>query len=109
MNLTIDVVEDEDKTIVLLDGELDILTAPELKNKLLKIVSQDNHKLEVDLENVSYMDSTGIGVFINTYKNAQKTNSSLELTNLQDKVLRLFKITGIDELIDIKSTSRGGK
>lgn len=109
MNLTIDVVEDEDKTIVLLDGELDILTAPELKNKLLKIVSQDNHKLEVDLENVSYMDSTGIGVFINAYKNAQKTNSSLELTNLQDKVLRLFKITGIDELIDIKSTSRGGK
>lgn len=109
MNLKIDVTENTDKTIVFLSGELDIYTAPELKDTLLKIVSQNNHTLEVDLENISYMDSTGIGVFINAFKNAKKTNSHLQLINLQEKVLRLFKITGLDELIDIKCTSRGGK
>lgn len=109
MNLQIDIEEQKNKTIVSLGGELDIYTAPSLKEKLLELISEEGHTLEVDLENVSYMDSTGIGVFINVFKNATATKSHLRLINLTDRVSRLFEITGLDELIEIESTSRGGK
>ncbi len=62
----------------------------------------------VDLENVSYMDSTGLGVFISALKATKEHNSELRLVSLQDRVERLFEITGLNSIINIDSTVQGG-
>lgn len=109
MDLDIDVVEKQDKTIVKLSGEIDVYTAPELKDILLPLVEKENNNVEVCFSDVDYMDSTGLGIFINALKSSKAHNSHMELVNLTERVLRLFKITGLDEIIDINQKIRGVK
>ncbi|SDR06461.1 anti-sigma B factor antagonist [Virgibacillus subterraneus] len=108
MNLKVDVAEENEKSIVSLIGEIDAYTAPQLKESLLPLTRIDSQLIEVDLEDVNYMDSTGLGVFISALKSTKENNSHLKLVNLQERVLRLFKITGLDEIIDITTAIRGG-
>ncbi|WBX80658.1 MULTISPECIES: STAS domain-containing protein [Virgibacillus] len=108
MNLTINVVEETKKSIVNLSGEIDAYTAPQLKEMLLPLTQQRGNIVEVDLKNVTYMDSTGLGIFISALKSTKEHESMMRLVNIQDRVLRLFKITGLDEIMDINAAIRGG-
>src|SRR5699024_2500777 len=108
MNLTIDTEQEHDRTVLFLSGELDIYTAPNLKEKLVPLVEQKDAMVEIDMDEVNYMDSTGIGVFIHALKTAKQSGSKMKLTNLQEKTMRLFEITGLDEVLDINSSIRGG-
>lgn len=108
MNLDINVNQLGNKSTCTLTGEIDAYTAPQLKEAILPLTMQAEHIVEVDLENVSYMDSTGLGVFISALKSTKEHQSELKLVNLQDRVLRLFKITGLDEIMDLKAAIRGG-
>lgn len=109
MNLEIDVTIEEDKSIVYLSGEIDVYTAPKLKEALLPLSQQEDHVVEVYLDEVNYMDSTGLGIFIGILKSTKEKNSSLKLVNLQERVHRLFKITGLHEIMDINFTIGGKK
>lgn len=104
MNLEVDVVEENDKSKVILSGEIDAYTAPKLKSALLPLTKINGKTVEVDLDQVGYMDSTGLGVFIGALKSTKEYNSHLTLVNLQDRVMRLFKITGLNEIMDINGT-----
>ncbi|WP_164214635.1 STAS domain-containing protein [Virgibacillus sp. YIM 98842] len=108
MDLTIDILTEDKKSIVHLSGEIDAYTAPDLKEKLLPLTKHPDHVVEVNLENVNYMDSTGLGVFISGLKASKENGSHLKLVHPQEKVARLFKITGLDEVLDINSAIRGG-
>ncbi|SFB38911.1 anti-sigma B factor antagonist [Lentibacillus halodurans] len=108
MNLKIDVAEGNGKSVVKLSGEIDAYTAPQLKEKLLPLTNREGHRTEVNLENVHYMDSTGLGIFISALKSTKENDSEMRLVDLQDRVLRLFRITGLDEIITIDTAIRGG-
>ncbi|WP_164671078.1 STAS domain-containing protein [Virgibacillus doumboii] len=107
MNLQIDVTESNEKSVVNLTGEIDAYTAPKLKEAVLPLTKANGQTVEVNLEDVDYMDSTGLGVFISALKSTKENDSKLKLVNLQDRVARLFKITGLDEIIDIGTAIRG--
>ncbi|GGJ90924.1 anti-sigma-B factor antagonist [Lentibacillus kapialis] len=108
MNLNIDVAEGNEKSVVKLSGEIDAYTAPELKDNVLPLTKKEGHQTEINMENVHYMDSTGLGIFISALKSTNENNSTMRLVDLQDRVLRLFQITGLDELITIDTAIRGG-
>ncbi|KAB8137948.1 STAS domain-containing protein [Gracilibacillus oryzae] len=109
MNLNIEVNDQGLTQSVKLAGEIDAYTAPKLKEALLPLVKKANVTVIVDLEHVNYMDSTGLGVFISALKAAKEYESELKLVSLQDRVHRLFEITGLENIINIDSTVRGGK
>ncbi|ASK61248.1 anti-anti-sigma factor [Virgibacillus phasianinus] len=109
MNLEIDVVEENSKSKLNVSGEIDAYTAPKLKEALLPLTKVSGNTVEVNLDEVGYMDSTGLGVFISALKSTKEFDSHLVLVNLQERVLRLFKITGLDEIMDINSGIRGGQ
>ncbi|HLR03498.1 MAG TPA: STAS domain-containing protein [Virgibacillus sp.] len=108
MDLSIKVDSDNEVTYIYLAGEVDAYTAPKLKEAVLPKTEIENHVVKVDLGEVNYMDSTGLGVFISALKSTKENNSHLKLVHLQDRVARLFRITGLDEVIDINSTIEGG-
>jgi anti-sigma B factor antagonist len=109
LNLSIEVNEQEVTKSLKLAGEIDAYTAPKLKEALLPLVKNRQATVIVDLEDVNYMDSTGLGVFISALKATKEFESELKLVSLQDRVRRLFEITGLDNIINIDSTVRGGK
>lgn len=107
MDLSIEVIDQIDKSTVELNGEIDVYTAPKLRDALIPLTKTPNYMLEVDLKNVNYMDSTGLGVFISVLKSTKENESHFKLINLQERVLRLFTITGLDEIININATIQG--
>ncbi len=107
MNLHIDDLKDGDSSILKLSGEIDAYTAPRLKEHLLNLI-EENKEVQVDMQQVNYMDSTGLGVFISALKTSKEVDKTFKLINLQDNVYRLFNITGLNEVIDIENTVRGG-
>lgn len=107
MNLSIDTVKENNQMIVHVSGEVDIYTAPDLKKQLLELTKQEGQSVVVDLSHVNYMDSTGIGVFISALKSTKENESHLKLVNLQSQVMRLFDITGLNEIIEIQPEIRG--
>lgn len=102
MNLTIDIIDEGNQYIVKLLGEIDVYTASKLKNKLIPLTEHEGRLVKIDLNDISYLDSTGLGVFINAFKSAKQHNSKVKIIHVRDRVLRLFKVTGLHEIMDIQ-------
>lgn len=103
MNLSIDLNEKIEGVIVELRGEIDIYTAPKLKESLIPLTEQSGHTICVDLKEVTYLDSTGLGIFIHALKSATKNKSHLKIIRAKDRVLRLFEVTGLNEIMTIQT------
>jgi|SRR5690625_2218760 len=108
VNLEIDVVEEGAYHVVKLNGEIDVYTAPKLKEKIIPLTEKEGNKVKIDLKNTYYLDSTGLGVFISAYKSTKKNNSELKLIHVRDRVLRLFKVTGLHEIMDLDVEEKDG-
>ncbi|MGG1679213.1 anti-sigma factor antagonist [Neobacillus sp. NRS-1170] len=103
MNLVFEKHHSKEKTFVALGGEIDAFTAPKLKEELLPLAGAENQFLIISLKDVSYIDSTGLGVFVGLFKQITKNNGKLKLVELSDRLERLFQITGLDNIIDIST------
>ncbi|MRX72084.1 anti-sigma factor antagonist [Bacillus lacus] len=109
MNVKIDSsTQDNNKTLVHVEGEIDAFTAPKLREQLIPLAEQEQPNITINLSKVSYMDSTGLGVFVGLLKVVRKNEGQLELVELSDRLERLFEITGLSDIIDISSKSEGG-
>lgn len=108
MNLEIRVDETNGIVTVFLIGEIDAYTVSELQEIMDAIVEEKKPNIIVDLEKVNYIDSTGVGMFIGTLKSVKEYDGKLQLLNMQDRVYRLFQITGLTEVMDVKAAIRGG-
>lgn len=106
MELSINISDEENKKVIRLSGEIDAYTAPQLKDKLLSFTKNNGNFVQVDMESVSYMDSTGLGVFISALKSTKENGSQMELINLSDRVYRVFQITGLDEIMDLNRINK---
>ena len=99
MTLKITELEKNDKICKMsIDGEMDINTYKKVKDKLNKIIDEESIDIELDFENLSYIDSTGIGVLIGILKKLNKKEQSLVIKNAKDNIKRLFNITGLDKI-----------
>lgn len=102
MELIIHSREYSDTLKVFIEGEIDTYTAPKLRDKLDSIEVKPEGLIELDLSKVTYMDSTGLGVFVALYKNVTRENGNLKLVGLTAKIKRLFTITGLSELMNVE-------
>ncbi|MDQ0228070.1 anti-sigma factor antagonist [Metabacillus niabensis] len=108
MDIKIEITNNSDETNISITGEIDVYTAPKLRESIFPLAQMPNPSIVVSLANVSYMDSTGLGVFIGLLKMVRKNEGQLRLIELSERLVRLFRITGLNDIIDISSKSKGG-
>ena len=101
MELGIDVRRVDSAAVVDVKGEIDVYTAPKLREKLIELVSEGTYKVVVNLEDVDFLDSTGLGVLVGALKRVKAHDGSLSLVCTQDKILKTFKITGLTKVFPI--------
>ncbi len=104
MELGIDVREVGSQSVVDVKGEIDVYTAPKLREKLIELVSEGSYDVVVNLEGVDFLDSTGLGVLVGALKRVKAHDGSLSLVCTQDKILKIFKITGLTKVFPIHDT-----
>lgn len=94
----------DDRTVVRVAGEIDVYTAPQLREHLDHEIESGAHDLVVDLAGVTFMDSTGLGVLVGRLKQVRSNNGSMRLVCAQDRVIKVFLITGLDKVFEIHPT-----
>jgi anti-sigma B factor antagonist len=88
-------------TVLSVKGEVDVYTAPRLREKLVELVSQGKLKVIVDLEGVDFLDSTGLGVLVGGLKRLRSHDGDLQLVCTQQRILKVFEITGLTKVFAI--------
>ena len=85
-------------------GTIDISTARRLRELLIDLVSTDNCQLIVNLDQVEFLDSTGLGVLVGGLKRVRAHDGSLDLVCTQERILKIFRITGLTKVFGIHET-----
>lgn len=101
MKLTVATTERDDVTIVTVSGEVDVYTAPQLRSALEECVAAGHTTFIVDLKDVGFLDSTGLGVLVGRLKAVKKLDGWLRVVCTDERILRLFGITGLDRVLPI--------
>ena len=104
MDLSVSSSEQGGVTIVHVAGEIDVYTAPLLREVLDKQIAEGRTDLVVDLEKVTFMDSTGLGVLVGRLKLVRGQNGSLRIVSAEERILKVFSITGLDKVFHIYPT-----
>ena len=101
MDLSLSTRTEGDRTIVEVGGEIDVYTAPRLREQLVDLVADGKYHLVVDMERVDFLDSTGLGVLVGGLKRVRAHDGSLDLVCTQERILKIFRITGLTKVFGI--------
>jgi anti-sigma B factor antagonist len=93
-----------DQTVVDVTGEIDVYTAPVLREELASLIDNERTDLIVDLSAVGFMDSTGLGVLVGALKKVRTLGGDLRLVINQEKILKVFRITALTQVFTIHAT-----
>ncbi|MEO6987960.1 MAG: STAS domain-containing protein [Aquihabitans sp.] len=104
MDLRIDVAEHGDWSVLQIRGEIDIATAPRLREQLISLVNDQRYQLVVDMEAVEFIDSTGLGVLIGALKRVRAHDGDLQVVLTNTRILKVFEITQLDTIFRISPT-----
>lgn len=104
MKLSVSTTERDDVVIVTVSGEVDVYTAPQLRSVLEERIAAGHTRIVVDLKDVGFLDSTGLGVLVGRLKAVKKLEGWLRVVCTDERILRLFGITGLDRVLAVHET-----
>jgi anti-sigma B factor antagonist len=105
VDLTLSTRELDGATIVSVGGEIDVYTAPRLRDQITDLVGDGVYDLIIDMEAVEFLDSTGLGVLVGGLKKVRAHNGSMQLICTQDRLLKIFRITGLAKVFTIHGSA----
>ncbi|MCU1656168.1 MAG: anti-sigma factor antagonist [Pseudonocardiales bacterium] len=82
-------------------GEVDVYSAPALRDRLSELLTTDNKVVIVDLGDVGFLDSTGLGALVAARTAATEAGGRLPVVCDRERILKLFRITGLDTVFEI--------
>jgi anti-sigma B factor antagonist len=85
-----------------IEGEIDVATAPLLRESLLALVDGGARRINLDLAAVGFVDSSGLGVLVGALRKLEDNNGGrLRVENVQDGVRKVFEITGLGPMFGL--------
>jgi anti-sigma B factor antagonist len=87
--------------VIYLTGEVDLYTAPKLKEELINLIEGGASSLVVDMTETSFIDSTTLGVLISGLKRLGPNGGKLALVITDRNIRKVFEITGLDRVFSI--------
>jgi anti-sigma B factor antagonist len=103
MELQIAEQKDGALCVLTLVGEVDVYTAPSLKEKLVDNIESGCSNVLVDMEKVTFIDSSGLGVLVSGLRRARERGGSVRILCTRENILKIFRITGLDKVFPIFS------
>jgi anti-sigma B factor antagonist len=101
--LTIEVEQSHDSAVVTLKGELDLSGSPLLREHLVRLTEMGVYSVVMDLSELTFIDSTGLGVFIMDWRRLTVEGGSFVVRGPRPRVRRIFEIAGLAPMLDPSS------
>ena len=92
---------DAETHVIALGGEVDLYTAPEFKERMVKVIEEGKKRVVVDLSEATFIDSTTLGVLVGGVKRLRPSGGSLALVCTDQNIQKIFEITGLDRVFPI--------
>jgi len=89
---------EKDVTVVKVRGELDVFSSPRLREQLLDVIDTGPIRLVVDLSDVTFLDSTGLGVLVGIYHRLRARNGTMSFVGANERVRRVFHVTQLTKI-----------
>ena len=91
--------------VIKLRGELDVNTAESVEKALDEVVRLEPVEIQIDCQELQYISSRGLGVFISRFQEIKDKQIAFFLFNMSDQIRYVFRVLGLEELIDIRPSS----
>lgn len=88
-------------TVVRVSGELDLHTSPQLRDHTLALLGEPPVQIALDMSDVSFMDSSSLGMLITCLKRVRERDGRLVLAGVSGSPLKVFTLTGLDRVFDM--------
>ncbi len=98
MDLSLETRQENGRTIIEVGGEIDVYTAPKLRECITNLVDEGQVDLVIDLEQVEFMDSTGLGVLVGIYHRLRARDGTMSFMGVNDRVRRVFHVTQLTKI-----------
>ena len=90
-----------DLTVVSVTSDLDVLTAPRLRDRLIEVIDEGRHNLAVDLTECEFIDSSGLSALVTALKRARSENGDLAMVCPSGNVRRLIEVVALDQVFTL--------
>lgn len=90
-----------DHVVLEIGGEIDVYTAPKVRERLIEMINSGQRYIVVDLSRVDFLDSTGLGVLVGARRRLDVSGGRLRLVCPHERLLKIFRITGLDSIFEI--------
>jgi anti-sigma B factor antagonist len=104
MQLEIEIKAEDGRYVVIPRGEVDLVTQAQLKEVINELVVAGNVDIIVDLDETTFLDSTGLGALIGARRKTHAFMGSFAIVCTQERLLKLFRITSLDKVFAIRDT-----
>lgn len=104
MDLQLDVADVGPVSVLSVGGELDIASAPGLRDQLAELDRPGPRLVVVDLSDVPFMDSTGLSVLVTAKKRLERSDIALALVITKPLPRKLLRVTGLDQWFSVHAT-----
>ncbi|MCL2853484.1 MAG: anti-sigma factor antagonist [Defluviitaleaceae bacterium] len=95
--------QEPDRLVAEVSGEIDHHSAAELKERIAREYSRGTAKdLELNFSQVTFMDSSGVGMVIGRFKDTQTRGGNMAVSGLSGDIKRLFELSGLHKIIQVK-------
>ncbi|MBN3584039.1 STAS domain-containing protein [Algoriphagus aestuarii] len=102
--LTIETLKEENYDLLIIKGEIDASNSVLLDEKMQEMKNTGSKLILVDGNGLEYISSAGLGVFMSYLEDFQEEEIALKIFALSPRVFEVFKILGLDQLINIYET-----
>lgn len=102
--LSINKASERDHLVIALNGEVDASNSVELDEVIQEAIAENAHKILLDGSELEYISSAGLGVFMSYLEDFNEKEVTFVIFGLNEKILNVFHILGLDQLISIKNT-----
>ncbi len=83
--------------IIHVSGEIDVYTCPQLRSKLAELVKNGQRSLILNLENIQYIDSTGLGTIAHTARSIETENGRVCIVCTKNQIKKIFEVSGLEK------------
>lgn len=99
--LSVEAREDEARTLLVVEGELDLGSAPRLEEALKQAQDSGPPLIVVDLRSLEFMDMAGLRVLVAAHQQAERAGRRVVLANVRGAVRRVLELTNVDKALTI--------
>jgi anti-sigma B factor antagonist len=87
--------------VIAVSGEIDVATAPQLRECLHRVIAQGESTIVLDLLGVTFLDSTALGVLVGGLKRCRELGGDLHIVVADPRIVKIFEITGLTNVFTI--------